>query len=214
MHLQQLRNEVNELSSCITEERNRRFDDVLQQRTRYVTIALEDIFQPQNASAVLRTCDCFGIMDVHIIENRNTYRINPDVALGSYQWVDMHRYNSEENNTRACIEHLKKNNYRIIATTPHAKENSLVDFDVNAGPFALFFGTEKRGLSEEVLSHADDMIRIPMYGFTESFNISVSAALCMFQVTQRLRLSNSRWQLSEKERLEIKLEWLKNHLHY
>ncbi|MCB0397304.1 MAG: RNA methyltransferase [Flavobacteriales bacterium] len=203
-----------ELSACITPERNVRMNEVLENRTRYLTVAVEDVYQPHNASAVLRSCDCFGVMDVHIIENRNKYQINPDVALGASQWLTMHRYNEQPDNTVECIRALKENNYRIIATTPHERQTLLTNFDVSKGKFALFFGTEMKGVSAQVLEHADEHLRIPMYGFTESYNISVSAALCMFQVVEQLRKTKIDWSLSEKERLEIKVQWLKKQLHY
>ncbi len=197
------------LEEFVTEGRNELFDRVLKNRTRYVTVALENIFQPQNASAVLRTSDCFGVQDVHIIENSNEYRINPDVALGSSKWINMLRYNREAENTQEAINTLKRNGYRIVATTPHTNDVDLEDFDIHAGKFALFFGTEQDGLSSGVLDAADEYLKIPMYGFTESFNISVSAAIILNRLTEKLRSSDISWELSDEEKLEIRLDWLR-----
>ncbi len=177
-------------------------------RTRYIKIVLEDIFQPQNASAVMRSCDCFGVQDLHVIENRNEYNLNPDVVMGSSKWVHLHRHNQEEKNTLSTIAQLKEEGYRIIATTPHTNDILLPDFNLEKGKAAFFFGTELTGLSQEVMDHADEFVKIPMYGFTESFNISVCAALVLNHLSTELRRSNVDWQLSEYESLELKLEWL------
>jgi len=183
---------------------------VLSDRTRYITVVLENIYQPHNASAVLRSCDCFGVHEVHIIENSYAYEVNPQVALGSVQWLNLHRYNTAENNSASCINDLKQDGYRIVAATPHAEALPIHDFDVKKGKFALLFGTEREGLSTEALSLADDFIRIPMYGFTESLNISVSVSLCLFHFTGRIRKENTRWQLNEEEKLDVHLHWLRN----
>jgi len=197
------------LSGFVTENRNENFNNIIESRTRYVTIALEDIYQPHNASAVLRSCECFGVQDVHIIENENKYEVNPDVALGSSKWINLIRYNKKENNTADCIRKLKKEGYQIVATSSHKNDCTIDQLPLD-NKIALFFGTELRGLSSEVLDHADAYVKIPMYGFTESFNISVSAAICLFSITSRLRNSDVQWQLSGKEKSDIKLQWLKN----
>jgi len=197
------------LSGFVTENRIEKFNKIIDSRTRHVTIALEDIYQPHNASAVLRSCECFGVQDVHIIENENKYEVNPDVALGSSKWLTLNRYNKKEHNTSDCIRKLKKEGYHIVATSSHKNDCTIEQLPLD-NKVALFFGTELHGLSSEVLDHADSYVKIPMYGFTESFNISVSAAICLFSITSRLRNSAIKWQLSGKEKSDIKLQWLKN----
>ncbi len=197
------------LKTFVTHRRNSLIDRVLEDRTRYVTIVLEDIYQSQNASAVLRSCDCFGIQDVHIIENSHEYTINPDVSMGSNKWLNIHKYNQEENNSLAAINSLKEKGYRIIATSPNTNQTSLHDFDINKGKAAFFFGTELTGLSDVVLDNADGYITVPMYGFTESFNISVCAALVMSYLAHELRTSDVDWKLTNDELRFIKGEWLK-----
>ena len=200
------------LSYYITDRKKQIICDNIKERTRYITVVLEDIFQPQNASAVLRTCDCFGIQDVHIIENQNAYNINPDVVLGATQWLTLKNYNKKENNTLDAIKELKSKGYRIIATTLSDKNTSLNDFQLNKGKSALFFGTEQTGLSSDVIENADEFLKIPMYGFTESFNISVSAAIILHDLTLKLRQSEINWHLSETEQDELKVNWVKNTL--
>ncbi|MFH1004411.1 MAG: RNA methyltransferase [Bacteroidota bacterium] len=215
---------VTYLSQFISENRKKRFEQVLQSRTRHITVVLEDIYQPHNASAVLRSCDCFGIQDVHIIENKNKYTTSPDVEMGSSKWLTMYRYNSKKENTLDCIQWLKKNKYRIIVTSPHpetilpcigsgfgqAKTScNIEELDITEKT-ALFFGTEMRGATSDAFEQADGFVKIPMVGFTESLNISVSAAISIFMITLRLRKSSVNWKLSKEEETEIKLQWLKN----
>ncbi len=197
------------LSSVITEERYVQIQKVLQNRTRYLTVVLEDIYQSQNASAVLRTCDCFGIQDVHIIENKNEYNINPDVVQGASKWLSLSYYNERENNTLDAINKLKADGYRIVATTPHTNDVNLEEFDINSGKIALVFGTELTGISETVRENADEFLKIPMYGFTESFNISVSAAIILHHLVFLLNESGVDWKLSHEETEDILLKWLR-----
>ncbi len=199
------------LLGFISENRCEKFANIIPHRTRHITVALENIFQPHNASAVLRSCDCFGVQDVHIIENSNTYEVNPDVALGSSKWLNLHHYNAAENNTFECIQHLKASGYRVIATTPHQHDVTIDELDLTQKT-ALLFGTEMDGLSNLAMEHADGFVKIPMFGFTESFNISVSAALCLYEVTKRMRQLNIDWPLSEEEKVEVQIAWVKQTL--
>jgi tRNA (guanosine-2'-O-)-methyltransferase len=196
------------LVGFVSDNKRTKFEAIVQQRTRYISVVLEDLYQPHNASAVLRSCDCFGIQDVHIIENVNTYDVNPDVALGSSKWLNMIRYNTSENNTPEAIAALKSKGYRIVATTPHRSEVTLQQLDLRKGPVALLFGTEMRGLSQDAFAGADEFMIIPMVGFTESFNISVSAALSLFYLTGQLRNSIIPWQMSAAEQIDVKLDWV------
>ncbi|MBN2612558.1 MAG: RNA methyltransferase [Bacteroidales bacterium] len=200
------------LEPFITQKRSDLIDSVLANRTRYIVVALEDIYQPHNASAVLRTCDCFGIQDVHIIENRNLYRVNPDVALGADKWLTLYKYRNHENNTLEAINRLKYQGYRIVATSLTKESRSIEDFDIHKSKFALFFGTELNGLSETVNQNADEFIKIPMAGFTQSFNISVSAAIILYHFSRQMRDSGILWQLSKEEQTELKIKWIKQGL--
>ena len=200
---------VQYLSQFTTENRLEVFNQVIQKRTKYITVVLEDIYQSHNASAVLRTADCFGIQDIHIIENKNKYNVNPDVALGSSKWLNLIKYNKKEQNTLDAINNLRNQGYRIIATTPHKDDVNLEDFDLSKGKCALFFGTELKGLSDIMTQNADEYLKIPMYGFTESFNISVSAAIILHYLLSKLRSSDIEWQLTNPEKEELKLKWLK-----
>ena len=179
LNLEQKKELSDYLSNFVSDNKKNKINEIVLNRTRHLTVVLEDIFQSQNASAVLRTCDCFGIQDVHIIENRYLYELNPDVELGSAKWLSINKYNSNENNTQVALSKLKKQGYKIIATTPHRNDLLISDLEIN-DKIALVFGTEKDGLSEIAMQNADAYVKIPMYGFTESFNISVSAAMSIF----------------------------------
>ena len=198
------------LLPMVNESRLKMLDSVLVNRTRWLTVILEDIYQPHNASAVLRTCDCYGIQDVHIIENQNSYKINPQVELGAAQWLTLHKYNKADSNTYDAISKIKEMGYSVIATSPHKNDVNLDDFDVTASRTAIILGTEKQGLSDVAMEMADGFIRIPMLGFTESFNISVSAAIILHQLSNDLRKSSVNWHLSTDEMEKIRFQWLKN----
>ncbi len=201
---------IDYFSQFVTPQRLTRMRQVVAERTRYLTVVVEDIFQPHNASAVLRTCDGFGVQDVHIIENRNRYRVNPGVELGTAQWLTLHRYREAANNTPHAIRSLREAGYRVIATTPHTDHVELDCFDLGAGPAAFLFGNELDGLSHDALAHADDHVVIPMYGFVESLNISVCAAVVLHHLMQKLRTSGIAYQTSVQEQHEIMLGWLRS----
>lgn len=193
------------LEDFLTENRKEKFLKVLQNRTNHFTVVVEDVFQMHNASAVMRSCEVFGIQQMHVIEQRFGKRIDKEIAMGAQKWVDIHAFDSVD----GCITTLKRKGYQIIATTPHENDCLLEDFDISK-PSALFFGTEKEGLSEEIMQQADGFLKIPMVGFTESLNISVSAAIIIQNLTNRLQNSNLNWQLSADEILEKRLAWAKN----
>ncbi|HOZ86218.1 MAG TPA: RNA methyltransferase [Bacteroidia bacterium] len=197
------------LLSFVSEKRKARFDEVISHRTDHLRVVLENVYQDHNASAVLRSCESFGVQHVHFIENRNHLRISDDVSMGSHKWLNIHRHNKSDNNTLETITHLKSLGYRIVATTPHKNDCTLDQLPVN-GKLALVFGTELDGISSDVFEQADEFVKIPMYGFTESFNVSVCAALCMYELTTRIRHTVPGYLLSEQQKLDVYFEWLKN----
>jgi len=193
------------LENILTENRKERFLNVLKNRTRHFTVAVEDVFQMHNTSAVMRSCEVFGIQELNVIEQRFGKRIDKEIAMGAQKWVDINAFD----NISSCLDNLKSRGYQIIATTPHENDCLLDDFDISR-PSALFFGTERDGLSDEILKRADGFLKIPMVGFTESLNISVSAAIIIQNLTERLRKSSIQWQLSEDEIIGKRLQWAKN----
>ena len=192
------------LEHFITEERKERFLQVISARTNHFTVAMEDVFQMHNTSAVVRTCEVFGVQQAHSIEGRFGKRLDAKIAMGAQKWVDVFRYND----TQSCIDALRAQGYQIVATTPHKDAYFLNDFDISKKS-AFFFGTEKEGLSQQVLSQADTYLKIPMVGFTESLNISVAVAIVLQQLTDKLRCSQVAWQLTDEERLSTLINWTK-----
>ena len=188
----------------LTEARRQRFIEVLSRRTKLLTVAIEDVFQLHNTSAIIRSCDAFGIQEVHVVEDRFEDRLDKNIAMGSEQWVDVTRYAD----SASCLDALKRKGYRIVATVPYNGSVSMDAFQIDA-PTALFFGTEKEGLSAAVLERSDTFLTIPMVGFPESLNVSVSAAILIQRLSSQLRDSNLPWQLHPEEILEKRLEWTK-----
>lgn len=192
------------LESYLTENRRERFKNVLAQRTKHFTVATEDVYQLHNTSAAIRSCDVFGIQEVNIVEEINSKRIDREIAMGAQKWVDLNRYHT----TKSCMEDLRSKGYQIVATSPHVEDCDLIDFDISKKS-CFFFGRETEGLSQQVLDGADCFLRIPMFGFTESLNISVSAAIILQHVTAKLRKSEINWRLSEEELIEKRFDWVK-----
>jgi tRNA (guanosine-2'-O-)-methyltransferase len=196
------------LSQFVSEHKKDFINRVLHVRTRRITIVLEDIFQSQNASAAVRTCECMGIQDIHIVEQRAKYDINPRVLKGANKWMNLHRYfDRSVNNTKACFDQLRNDGYKILVADPADDGISIHDIDVSESKLALVFGNELRGVSKYGLEHADHKIKIPMYGFTESLNISVSVAICLNTLITKLHGGPANWYLSENEQNILKLAW-------
>ncbi len=198
------------LSEYVTDERKNLINEVARKRTRHITVVLDNIFHSHNAAAVLRSCDCFGIQDVHIIEDRYSWDRHPQIERGSARWLNLHRYQGSEHNSVECLEGLIGKGYRIVGTSPHA-ELSIDEVDIS-GPTAFVFGAEVRGISDEVYRLSSTTCKIPMYGFTESFNVSVAVALTLHAVRRRLSAHKIAWQLPPEEIDTLREEWIKNSL--
>ena len=190
------------LEGYLTEERKQRFLEVLQHRTKHITIAIEDVYQMHNTSAIIRSCDVFGVQEVHVVEDRFAKRLDKNIAMGAEKWVDVYRYQS----TADCIANLKQQGYQIIATTPHNNSTLLPEFYPDQKS-AIFFGTEKEGLSDVVMHQADGFLKIPMVGFSESLNVSVAAAIIIQDLAHKVRASETNWQLTDVEILEKRMDW-------
>ena len=195
------------LEQFVTEERQARLTEILANRTRHVTVVLEDLFQTQNISAVLRTCDCYGVQDVHVIKHRNEFEVHKDISMGADKWLSIHQYPHSEHNVKDCIDRLHEQGYWVAATLPDEQKLTIFDLPVERKTVFLF-GTELTGLSDEAIKYADGNVLIPMYGFTESFNISNSAAIILSHFSERMRHSEAQWQLPAEEKEELYFEWL------
>jgi len=199
---------INHFAQFISEHKKTFLEKVLEQRTRYITVVLEDIFQSQNASAVVRTCECMGLQDIHVVESKSSYLVNKKVIKGANKWIDLIRYKAKgSNNIEECFKNLKQKGYRILVTEPDANGSSIDEISVTDQPLAIVMGNELDGASSYALQHADMKVKIPMFGFTESLNISVSAAICLNTLMPKLRQSTASWQLDNGQKEFIRLQW-------
>lgn len=189
----------------ISESKQEMYDRIAADRTRYISVVMENIRKDHNASAVMRTCDCFGIQDLHTIEKDVEYVVQREIAKGASNWIDLHSHSTGDNPGMECIHELKKKGYQIVCTSPHT-DKTLNDLSITQ-PIALVFGTEIHGISDDILAAADEIVQIPMYGFTESFNVSVSAALSLNTLRQRLENTDIPWKLSHEEQVRLKIQW-------
>ncbi|HLZ16198.1 MAG TPA: RNA methyltransferase [Cyclobacteriaceae bacterium] len=194
-------------SQYITDHKKLFIEKVLNERTRFVALVLESIYQSQNASAVVRTCECLGLQDIHIIEDDTRYSVNKRVLKGANKWIDLHRYKMKGfNNAEICFLKLRESGYKILVTDPSPDGVSIDEIPVDQ-KIAVVMGNELQGASAFALQHADQKIFIPMHGFTESFNISVSAAICLNTLLTKMRASNAPWQLTDEEKEVLRLQW-------
>jgi tRNA (guanosine-2'-O-)-methyltransferase len=198
------------LSGFVTPERLNLFNKILSLRTNYLTVVLEDLYQTQNTSAVVRTADCFGIQNVHVIENKHAFQVNPDVVRGASNWVTVTQHNGTAMNTPAALQKLRSEGYRIVVATPHDHDVDLENFDLEKGKAAIVFGCERPGLTEWAMKEADEYMKIPMVGFTESLNVSVAVAVTLHHLTHQLRNhTDIEWHLAEHEKQKLLLNWLR-----
>lgn len=193
------------MEEFLTEERREVLRRTAAMRTRYMTILTENTFHPQNASALVRHCEAFGLQDLHTVETLCRFNPNVNIVRGTDKWIDITRHES----TAEAVASLRGAGYRIVATTPHRESCTPETFDVARGPFALIFGTEHAGISDEALAAADEYLRIPMCGMVESLNVSASAAILLYQLSQRVREQVGSWQLSEEEQTRLLYEWVR-----
>ena len=191
------------MNEFITEERKEVLQRTVSQRTHYMRIMTENMFHPQNASAIMRHCEAFGIQQIHTVEDRCKFDPSVNIVRGTQKWVDVEHHE----NTAEALATLKAEGYRIVATTPHRCSATPETFDVTKGKFALVFGTEHAGISDEAMAAADEYLRIPMCGMVESLNVSASAAILIYQLTQRIRQQVSDWALSEEEQVRLLYAW-------
>lgn len=204
---------VDYLAQYITPHKRAAIERVLGQRTRFFTVVLEDIFKPHYASAVLRTCDCFGIQDIHLIEKTDAYKINPFVTRGASQWVDLHKYFTPNGSAvDPCFAALREKGYKIFGTSPASDSLSIHDLPLSPDQkVALVFGNEHEGISEEVKAKVDGLVHIPMKGFTESFNVSVSASIFLYELIKRAsEFGSPNFHISKEEQGELRLKWYKD----
>ena len=198
-----LRERLDYLTKFITDERREVLERTVNSRTHYMRILTENMFHPQNASAIMRHCEAFGIQQIHTVEDRCKFDPSVNIVRGTQKWVDVEHHDT----TAEALAALKAEGYRIVATTPHRCSATPETFDVTKGKFALVFGTEHAGISDEVIAAADDFLMIPMCGMVESLNVSASAAILIYMLSERIRQTVEGWQLSDEQKLKLLTRW-------
>ncbi len=205
--MEDIKDRIEYLAGFATDRRRELLEDVLRERSSYMRVCMENIYYAHNASAVIRSAESFGVQHIDIVEDHIPFEASQDIVRGTDKWVTMDRY-AMKDASQVLINKLRADGYRIVATSPHDGDFTPESFDIST-PFAVFFGTEKQGISDVVEREADAFIKIPMYGFVESLNISVCAAIIMQRLMDRLRSSSLDWRLSSQEYDAVLLEWLK-----
>jgi tRNA (guanosine-2'-O-)-methyltransferase len=201
------------LSEHLTDRKKKRFEEVAALRTRFITLVLEDVYQTQNASAIFRSMEAWGVQDAYIIENQHSLNNHPRISKGASEWLTFHRFHEHSNNTKACIQALRNKGYRIVATAfdPSAVPLESLPMDV---PTAVVMGTELTGISAEMEAACDAKVIIPMHGFTESLNVSVAAAVILQHLACLVRKGEAAWQLTPEEQLKLKIEWARKSIYW
>ena len=203
LSLDELRERIDYLSSFLLESRIDTLNRALDMRTEYLTVMTENMFHAQNASAIVRHCEAFGVQNIHTVEDLCPFLPTLNIALGTDKWIDVKRHAT----TADAVKALRSEGYRIIATTPHHQSCTPETFDVKKGKFVLVFGTEKTGVSEEIMAEADEFLQIPMCGMVDSLNVSASAAILIYMLSQRMRLECDDWHLSDEKRTRTLYDW-------
>lgn len=170
------------LEPMLTPERIARIDAVLAARLASITPAVEDTYDPHNAAAAIRTSEALGLQELHVIEPAERFSAVKGVTRGSHRWIDLHRWPAAD----ACVDTLHARGFRVYATLPDPKAVSIEDVDVST-PLAVIFGNEHSGVSPTAVAACDGAITVPMFGFTESYNLSVTVGLAMSRLAARRR---------------------------
>jgi tRNA (guanosine-2'-O-)-methyltransferase len=190
------------LAPMLTAERIARIDEVLDARLGSVVPVVEDTYDPRNAAATIRTTEAIGLGELHVIEPGERFSASGGVTRGAHKWIDLHRWPSPG----AAIAGLRARGFRVFATVPGARA-TLDDVDV-ATPLAVAFGNEHAGLTRGAIDACDGALGVPMFGFTESFNLSVTVALAMSRIAARRRAAIGRLgDLDDPHRRTLRARW-------
>ena len=195
------------LSDYVSGHKKERMEAVLNLRTEHITVVLEDIYQPHNAAAVIRTCEAFGIQDLHVIEKEKLFSPAKDIAVGSQKWITLHHHRGSRA-TEHCLTSLRGKGYSLAALTLDESATPLQQLPLDQ-PLALCIGSEKPGLTETTQFQCDQKVIIPMFGFAQSFNLSVAVGIALQLLVPQLHRSTIDWRISANRRDSLRLEWYK-----
>ena len=193
------------LKQFLTDERLSKIEHFSKESSDFVLPVMEDVYQFRNAAAIVRSVEACAFHHVVALEEENVFNPNLKVTKGAETWVQVEKMP----NNLDSLKEIKNRGYKILAVSPEKNATMLPDYEIKE-PIALVFGPELEGVSDEVLDFADETLAIPMYGFTKSFNVSVAAAICMYELKQKLMKSGIDYKLSEEKLLEMKIRWTVN----
>ncbi len=192
-------------STLLTDRRINKFREIASKRTYKLTVVLENIYDSHNINAVLRSCEGFGIQQVHIImPDGYSFKYKPSITKKSHKWLDIYFYRK----TIECIKFLKENGFTIHSSLKSSKSIPHYEIDVYNNKVALVFGNEKDGISEKMVKHSDFLFWIPMYGFSESLNISVAAAITISRLREKMEDKYSNSFLKENDVKSLVDKWI------
>jgi tRNA (guanosine-2'-O-)-methyltransferase len=195
----------NYLKRFLTDERLKKIEKYAIESSDFVLPVMEDIFQFRNAAAIVRSVEACGFHKIVAMESENKFSPNLKVTKGAETWVEVQKMP----HTLDSLKEIKKSGYKILAVSPEHNATMLPDYNLTE-PVALVFGTEKEGVTDEILNFADETLAVPMYGFTKSFNVSVAAAICFYELRQKLIKSAMDYKLTGDKLWELKVRWAKN----
>lgn len=193
------------LKQFLTEERLAKIDHFSQESSDFVLPVMDDVYQFRNAAAIIRSVEACAFHKVIAMEEENVFNPNLTVTKGAETWVEVEKMPKNLDS----LKNIKERGYKILAVSLEKNAVMLPDYQVTE-PIALVFGTELEGVSKEVIDFADETLAIPMYGFTKSYNVSVAAGICMYELKQKLLRSDIDYKLSEEKLLKMKIRWAVN----
>ena len=193
------------LKQFLTQERLKKIEHFASESSDFVLPVMEDVYQFRNAAAIIRSVEACGFHKVVAMEARNVFDPNLTVTKGAETWVEVEKLP----HTLDSLQEIKNRGYKLVAVSPEKNASFLPDFKITE-PTALIFGTEWQGVSEDFLDFVDETLAIPMYGFTQSFNVSVAAAICCYDLKQKLINSEIDYKLSEEKQTALKIRWAVN----
>lgn len=193
------------LRQFLSDERFEKIEHFSVESSDFVLPVLEDVYQFRNAAAIVRSAEAFAFHKVVALQEENNFEPNLKVTKGADTWVEVEKMPRNLDS----LQKIRDRGYKIVAVSLEEDAKMLPDYEITE-PMALVFGTEKEGVSREILDFADETLAIPMHGFTRSFNVSVAASICLYDLKQKLIKSGIDYKLSEEKLLKMKIRWAVN----
>lgn len=203
--MEDLKQTFDYIKQFLTDERLEKIEHFAPESSDFVLPVLEDVYQFRNAAAIVRSVESCGFHKVVALQEENNFEPNLRVTKGADTWVEVEKLPRNI----ASLQKIKDRGYKIVAVSLENNAKMLPEYEITE-PIALVFGTEMEGVTQEILDFADETLAIPMYGFTRSFNVSVAASICMYELKQKLMKSSIDYKLDEYKLMKMKIRWAVN----